>query len=249
MADQAEQWTRQELRRARRAGWKVVNGLRIRHYGDVDTVAVGPPGVVVVETKWSSEAWSSSRQQRWIAAAVVQASGNAALVGRLIQQEIGPVPVWAVVVLWPSDPAVEVEAHGGVTVLSGFGLWPWVASLDTAGLSLESVDAAWQFLDWHAARRDAHDLEQKGREPRSAARYLIDLLQYLVGAWGGLYAVAWLFHSLRWPVALALGVVADTVLSLGSRVQSIRPLFVAAFVAIGSGLTAFAVVAAAQAAF
>ena len=53
----AEEWTAGELRGVRRRGWRLVNGVKVRGDSDIDHVLVGPGGVVVVETKWSSEPW------------------------------------------------------------------------------------------------------------------------------------------------------------------------------------------------
>ena len=48
----AEQWTEHEIRKLRRSGWRVVSNIPFERC-DVDHVAIGPAGVVVLETKWS----------------------------------------------------------------------------------------------------------------------------------------------------------------------------------------------------
>lgn len=58
MGDLGEQWTREELEGLRRAGWRLVNGVRLRPAGDLDHVLIGPGVVVVVETKWGSADWT-----------------------------------------------------------------------------------------------------------------------------------------------------------------------------------------------
>src|SRR5579859_5197607 len=50
MAAAAEEWTAVDLRRLRRRGWRLVNGLQLRDQADIDHIAVGPAGVLVVET-------------------------------------------------------------------------------------------------------------------------------------------------------------------------------------------------------
>ena len=45
----AEQWTSNELRLLRDRGWRVINHVVLRHW-DIDHVAVGPGGVLVVQT-------------------------------------------------------------------------------------------------------------------------------------------------------------------------------------------------------
>jgi hypothetical protein len=50
----AEQWTSAALRKLGRRCWRVVDCVEFKDM-DVDHVAVGPAGVLVVETKWSGE--------------------------------------------------------------------------------------------------------------------------------------------------------------------------------------------------
>jgi hypothetical protein len=52
----AEAWTSSELRPLRKHGWKLVDHVFYR-FADVDHLLVGPGGALVVETKWSAEAW------------------------------------------------------------------------------------------------------------------------------------------------------------------------------------------------
>jgi hypothetical protein len=59
MGDTAEQWTAQELRPLSKDGWRLIN-----HFGltsdDIDHLLIGPGGVFVLETKWSSTDWQSA---------------------------------------------------------------------------------------------------------------------------------------------------------------------------------------------
>ena len=50
----AEQWTSNDLKLLRRRGWRVINHIVLRHW-DIDHVAIGPGGLLVVQTKWSSD--------------------------------------------------------------------------------------------------------------------------------------------------------------------------------------------------
>jgi Nuclease-related domain len=40
--------------RRRRQGWQIVNGISLGHHGDVDHVLLGPGGVFVIESKWTT---------------------------------------------------------------------------------------------------------------------------------------------------------------------------------------------------
>jgi hypothetical protein len=52
----AEEWTASELRRHHR--WRLVNGLSLKY--EIDHIAVGSGGVLVVETKWSAQPWDDA---------------------------------------------------------------------------------------------------------------------------------------------------------------------------------------------
>ena len=50
-----EQWTARELRSLRKRDWHLANGLLLRRVADIDHVVIGPGGVLVIETKYSSD--------------------------------------------------------------------------------------------------------------------------------------------------------------------------------------------------
>lgn len=65
----AERWTAEELARLGPA-WQVEHHLVFtgkrqgkRWYSDVDHVAVGPPGVLAVSTKWTADEWDLEQPQ------------------------------------------------------------------------------------------------------------------------------------------------------------------------------------------
>src|SRR4051812_48355601 len=76
MGATAETWTAAELRRLRRHGWRMINGL-VLPGRDVDHLLVGPTGVIVVETKWSSTDWHLTPADENVLAAVEQVGANA----------------------------------------------------------------------------------------------------------------------------------------------------------------------------
>jgi hypothetical protein len=82
MGTSAEQSTSDALCDARRAGWRFVNGLQLEKGWDIDHVAVGPGGVLVIETKWSGQPWPINGygrryQESQVANAATQAASNA----------------------------------------------------------------------------------------------------------------------------------------------------------------------------
>lgn len=58
----AESNTATDLNRLKKRGWQVVHGLKLRVQSDIDHIAIGPGGVLVVETKWSAEPWPPNRE-------------------------------------------------------------------------------------------------------------------------------------------------------------------------------------------
>ncbi|MFP5318794.1 MAG: nuclease-related domain-containing protein [Acidimicrobiia bacterium] len=85
----AESWTADTFRELSKPGWRVVNGVRLRRQADIDHVAVGPAGILVVETKWTSvrsslrapSAELARSLERWIK----QVTGNASDLRQALQ--------------------------------------------------------------------------------------------------------------------------------------------------------------------
>jgi hypothetical protein len=150
-----EMSTAKELQHLRRSGWRTVHNL---HYqaGDVDHVAVGPGGVIVIETKSSNSDWEFLERQHVVEGWARQANKGAMRVKALIKQHAGatvdPIPL---VVAWlPGQPSVVSQPLANVKRLNGSELREHLASLPqildaaaveaiTAGLEI----AAKQFDD------------------------------------------------------------------------------------------------------
>ena len=162
----AEEWTASELRPLQRKGWRLVNGLKVRGDSDIDHVLVGPGGVVVVETKWSSDPWQTGRGGNSFAAnrlarAVEQTRRNAADISTQLGRVLGDTPVRAVLALWSPVDAMDLEAHDeapGVHVMAGARLRSWVESLEDLHLDTDAAGALWLALDKQARVRDERDV-------------------------------------------------------------------------------------------
>ena len=72
----AEGWTASDLKGLRRNGWRALTGLKLRDQSDIDHVAVGPAGVLVVETKWSASSWPFDGSGGFMAEQLRQAVGQ-----------------------------------------------------------------------------------------------------------------------------------------------------------------------------
>ncbi len=164
MGDQAEQWTAQTLRKVER-DWRLVNRL-VLSYGDIDHVAVGPAGVLVVETKWSAHPWRSDAGIRRQHDAVRQVEQAARQLRLWHEVKTSAVRVRPVVALWGGAtrhwaPDERVRYLDGVAVVAGHALKDWVRSLD-AGQSDhgQTTRKVWSALDAQAHKREDREPER-----------------------------------------------------------------------------------------
>jgi hypothetical protein len=185
----AEGWTVEGLRRLRRKGWRLANGMTLRGNAHVDHIVVGPPGLLVVETKWSASAWPFDTQGAGFMvshqqAAVEQAARNRKTIeteSYLMRARSGA-PVRAALVLWSTDDSPDnasrwFEAPEGVTVVDGLALDQWLQTLDDEVLRSEDIGRVWDEINLKVDRRDAHDATTgRARRPtlvRSGLGWLI----------------------------------------------------------------------------
>lgn len=236
MGDQGEQWTHQELDVLRRKGWRVIHRVLFRQAEDIDHIAIGRAGVVVIETKWSSSDWRSSRQQYWIHEAVRQVPQNARLVRLVLRSHIGDVPIWPVVVLWPSDERFEQRDIDGVTVLPGLELGSWMEALPVGVLDEAGVEKAWTPISEHVVRRDAADLARYGPPPKSVWEHVMDAVQLLLGFLTGFVLPAFPLGWFDLPGFFAGAVAGVALAALAMRVGAVHRFFAGVFV--GSGVAA-----------
>ena len=228
MGDDAERWTASELRTLQRRGWRLVNHVMWQRH-DVDHVLVGPGGVFVVETKWSSRSWGLTGEDDRLEAAVERARSNARRVQLWLRGE-GVTAVHPVVMIWgagTSDvpPERAVQATGDAVVVMGPRAALWRSSLPDGVLTAAQVDAVWRVLERYVARRDSRE-DQTAPIPRSVSGFV------LLGAWSCVAAFAGLLVSLElvrlpgpaWSTLLVLAgaVVASVALVRGTgRARSV----------------------------
>lgn len=127
MGGTAEKWTARELQ-ALGPDWEVVHGVTfdVGHRGavvDVDHVAVGPGGILVVETKWTSSPLEldTGRRGGKIHGAAKQAEDNAGRIRALLLRDAPDLPVQALVVFWGAVRAAKeaIVQSGSVEVVAG----------------------------------------------------------------------------------------------------------------------------------
>jgi hypothetical protein len=231
MGLQVEEWTGQELRRMRRDGWHSVDGLMLRSRSDIDHVAVGPGGVLVVETKWSADRWptddeGSEYMDRALARAVDQARENCRLVRLAFARGIPREYVRAVCVLWSNEAGKEdrIRESNGVTILPVSRLRGWLRDLESPVVDGAQVERIFNALQAHVDRRDAYDTKHGVvYQPTLRSLLLRSVLSPLLGALGALYASLFINRSSgHWQLALLsiAGMVAIGTLAL--RLRQVR---------------------------
>lgn len=138
------------LRHKRHDGWKLVHGTSLAQGRRIDHIAVGPGGVVVVETKWRRDPTLGDLE--WAAAKVQRHQRTVATVLRPV---LGEVPVVPVIVTASAGDAAEGHALptyvGGVRVIAVEDLAAWLEVFDTPRLTATKVAACHALLVAEAA--------------------------------------------------------------------------------------------------
>jgi hypothetical protein len=135
------------LRHKRHDGWKVVHGTSLAQGRRIDHIAVGPGGVVVVETKWRRDPTVGDLE--WAAAKVQR---NQRTVSAVLRPVLGEVPVVPVIVTASATESNAVPAYvGGVRVLAVEDLAAWLDVFDTPRLTAAKVAACHALLVAEAA--------------------------------------------------------------------------------------------------
>lgn len=224
MGDQAEQWTAQELRRLRRAGWLVINHF-VLGTDDIDHVLLGPGGAFVLETKWSGSPWDSGFGRQRQRDAIIQAATNARSLRLWHPFKSRDIPVRPVVVLWGRGLSKWPKEHqvreiGSATVVTGPALRAWAGQLGGARMTRSEVEQAWEALETQVARRDPLDMA-KHPLPTSLAEWAT---RAGVAVFTGV-ASLWVFTLiLRLTNSALLGIALSAVLAVPGPLLSGRRL-------------------------
>jgi hypothetical protein len=218
MGQAAEGWTDSELRLLHRKGWRHVTHLIVKEKsGDVDHVAVGPDGVLVIETKWRSADIAVDHPTRWMRDAVWQAKRNRDDVRMLLKwRERDERPIEAVVVWW--GPAVSQESDepvlvDGVNVLAGHRLRDELAHLSDLRLQPDEIDEIYGKLKERIAKRDEWEAENSAPLPPTLGAQATRWAWKAGAAWLGLL-LSLLTLNLGWWSFAAIGVLVAVGLGL-----------------------------------
>lgn len=222
----SERWTAGELRRLRRRGWNLVNGVHYRRW-DIDHVVLGPGGAIVVETKFSADGWGPSKYTSGVMAdAVARVRGNATDVQLSLGKSTLPDNlVHPVVVLWGRSDRLEIfEQHDGVHVLSGHLLRSWLSGVEDSGLEPATANGLFRKLVDQVERRDRQDLERSGPLPKPiSSRLSLVLLAAVLGLVGFFAELEAVVHLAGWLWVAPIGAAFYTVQIPFRRWQGARP--------------------------
>ena len=155
----AEWNTSSEVRKLHRRGWKVIDNLPFDKF-DVDHIAIGPGGVVVLETKWTSDGLTEAKGQlnQYGDRAVRQVSDNVRPINTVLKQYgSGAEVAHSCVVSWGTRSLGGLPCSPGpnVTVLDGDELAAFLSRLDPV-LTPAEVDTAFDALNTYLGIRLDH---------------------------------------------------------------------------------------------
>jgi hypothetical protein len=161
--------------RQRRKGWRLVNGLLLGGYGDIDHVLVGPGGVFAIESKWTSKPY---RIEQGRVAGLVghepvgQARDSARKVERMLRYgcQRFDVSVRPVVVLWgPGRVRVDNgwSEIDGVLVCDGPHEQLWLKQFAGEVIGPTEVEAIASVLEKQVARQVDQPIQSAGPKARS----------------------------------------------------------------------------------
>jgi len=230
----AEDWTARELRSQGLRHWRLVNGVRLRPFADIDHVLVGPPGVFVVETKWSSDTWPAginrdSFMVSRLESAIDQVQARTSDFQHHFSRVLAGAPVYSVCVLWDAElwgSEVETSEVEGVVVLGGAHLRGWLDDQIARLLEDDRIENIWSALEVQEAKRERRDLENSvAVRPTLNHLALGVVLPFLLGCLIPLYLSPLVA---RWTHGYGLDVVLLATLSLvalaSTRVGRLRAL-------------------------
>jgi len=203
-----EVWTADELRRARRSGWDFVNDVFLT--SQIDHIAIGPAGVLVIDTKWSADPWplddaSDSRRRNAVAGVKDQASH----VRSLMRNRHSDAPVMPVVIQWGPPGSTEIgtwHLEDEVSLVTGSSFRSWLKSLPAANFDPEAAREGWEAVVGHIGGRERYVEAKEGPAPRTIGQLYWLVAKPILIVFVALYAaasLARLFKGIDTLVAIA----------------------------------------------
>ncbi len=224
------------LRGLESKGWRIANGVKLDGWREIDHLAVGPGGVLVVETKWSAYPWplkggGPTFMESDVKNAAIQVQKNTVAVKEWLSAVAPMIPTTGIVVFWTGgrkhgsgstmskqwgrEPAVLVFGPSFQELLAG-NLWRYDVDDST-------VDRVWSRLVELIQRTDETDEYSGENSPPTLRGLFID---WAIKPFVGFAAAAYAFSLMRFLHGWWLPLVATAVgIGLGwgaLRVRSLR---------------------------
>lgn len=185
-----ELWTARELKRARRQGWRFVNDLYLT--SQIDHIALGPAGLLIIETKWAAEPWPLDDQTDWRREKAIHTVAEQARHARsIVVNHHSDAPVIPVVVRWrpPTDDDPGTWYRDGDTFLvDGASFDAWLSGLPHGNFEALKAQTAWDHLISHIEPRDRHVEKTQGPGPRTIGQLWWRIAEPILVALVALYS-------------------------------------------------------------
>ncbi len=158
---EGEEQTARQLRKLRRRGWRTVHNIQFEGF-DVDHVAVGPGGLVVVDTKAGDAPWTWYEEREMPRKWVYQVRRNGLHTRSLVRQLTGvEASTTLLVATWIKSAPDEHRCIQDVTILPGGQLVEAVVGLpstmDKATVKKIAASLGAKARQWDEVRGIQHD--------------------------------------------------------------------------------------------
>jgi len=171
MGSQAEKWTSRALGHLE-GDWQIFHGVAFLEGRrpntwtvDIDHIAVGPGGVLVVETKYSSNPpdLAAGRISKNVVHAVDQAEKNAGRLRALLSRDFPDVPILPVVVCWGwrfMSAKTPVRRVGSTSVVAGADVRKWSPAFSSDQLPQATIEGVSRKLENYVAGQRMLETQQ-----------------------------------------------------------------------------------------
>jgi len=179
--------------------WLLINGLRFKDRGDIDHILIGPPGLLIFESKWSGDRWPMElrpkgylgRQVRW---AIKQVKMNRDDLCREFKDAIGDIPIYLVCVLWSGEDSSTDDKYfhrEAVFGIRGPELANWLTELPKNVVNESTIKRIAAPIAAFAHERDKEDVLKDGPFRPTLDRFFMNSLIFpLIGFFAPAFALA-----------------------------------------------------------
>jgi hypothetical protein len=162
MGAEGEVMTAEVIRKFRRKGWILINGLKLSPTWDIDHIVISPAGVFVLETKWSREPWPMNRSVRNgksgdLQNAIAQVERSRDAFAKKFSHLIVDEDIQMACVLWSSTyspDGFERTVYGKVMIVRGPDLKSWIELFKEPRLSRDEIEKIWTEIEKHRLNQE-----------------------------------------------------------------------------------------------